>query len=115
VIAARDANHNTRSLANPSAAAGLNKRAAVARALARKKSTSVRTTSSDPYSAKSAFLSTKAAKAAAAIRCNTNSFGDAKCKAETSPPAHAKAICLASRCTFRSSWSASGLERWDMS
>lgn len=57
----------------------------------------------NPYAKGSAFLSTKAALAAAGIRCNRNNGGDAKCGARTTPPADASAVCLAARCTFRES------------
>lgn len=55
----------------------------------------------NPYAKGSTFLSTKAALAAAAIRCNKNNGGDAKCGSLTTPPENASGLCYKARCTFR--------------
>jgi hypothetical protein len=67
------------------------------------KATSTKVKTADPYAKGSTFLSTKAALAAAAIRCNKNNGGDAKCGRLTSPPENASGLCYKARCTFRES------------
>ncbi|ORY72766.1 hypothetical protein BCR35DRAFT_307544 [Leucosporidium creatinivorum] len=107
-LAARNANHVARSQVKASAA--LTKRANKAkRGTPRVKSSSTKSSSTkltkakvaDPYAKGSTFLSTKAALAAAAIRCNKNNGGDAKCGTLTSPPENASGLCYKARCTFR--------------
>ncbi|BGP21887.1 hypothetical protein Rt10032_c01g0582 [Rhodotorula toruloides] len=52
----------------------------------------------DPYAANSAFLNTKAALAAAKIRCGTNAICRTKGPAA---PANGDSFCIAGSCTFR--------------
>lgn len=110
-LAARNVNHARSQVA---ASAALTKRSAKAKRGTPRVKPSTSSTSStssskglkkakvaNPYAKGSTFLSTKAALAAAQIRCNKNSGGDAKCGTLTTPPDNASGLCYQARCTFR--------------
>ncbi|GAA5862898.1 hypothetical protein JCM1840_002319 [Sporobolomyces johnsonii] len=93
-VVARDSMIKARS-ANPSA--GVSRRAAAAKAL-RKRAAAAAAEAASPYSKNSAFLNTKAALAAAKVRCALDSV----CEHRTvAAPANGAAVCLTGKCTYR--------------
>lgn len=80
---------------NPSA--GVSRRSAAAKALAKRAARSS-STSGGAYAPTSAFMRTKAALAAARVRCGTNTV----CQRRTAkPPANGAAVCISGKCTYR--------------
>ncbi|GAA5844181.1 hypothetical protein JCM5353_005895 [Sporobolomyces roseus] len=80
---------------NPSA--GVARRSAAAKALA-KRAAAAAAASKNPYSKNSPFLRTKAALAAARIRCGTNNVCERRTAA---PPANGASVCISGKCTYR--------------
>ncbi|GAA6060394.1 hypothetical protein JCM10212_004647 [Sporobolomyces blumeae] len=78
---------------NPSA--GVARRSAAAKALAKRAAAASKKA---PYSKNSPFLKTKAALAAARVRCGTNTVCERRTAA---PPANGAAVCISGRCTYR--------------
>ncbi|GAA5896459.1 uncharacterized protein JCM6883_006912 [Sporobolomyces salmoneus] len=80
---------------NPSA--GVARRSAAAKALA-KRAAAAAAAKKNPYSKNSPFLKTKAALAAARVRCGTNNV----CQKRTAAaPANGAAVCISGKCTYR--------------
>ncbi|GAA5958614.1 hypothetical protein JCM21900_004655 [Sporobolomyces salmonicolor] len=93
-VVARDSMVKARS-ANPSA--GVSRRAAAAKAL-RKRAAAAAAEAANPYSKNSAFLNTKAALAAAKVRCGTDTVCERR---TTAAPANGAAVCITGKCTYR--------------
>ncbi|GAA5940345.1 uncharacterized protein JCM15063_002607 [Sporobolomyces koalae] len=77
--------------------AGVARRSAAAKALA-KRAAAAAAASKNPYSKNSPFLKTKAALAAARVRCGTNNVCERRTAA---PPANGAAVCISGKCTYR--------------
>ncbi|GAA5872444.1 hypothetical protein JCM16303_004519 [Sporobolomyces ruberrimus] len=80
---------------NPSA--GVARRSAAAKALA-KRAAAAAAAGKNPYAKNSPFLKTKAALAAARVRCGTNNVCERRTAA---PPANGASVCISGKCTYR--------------
>ncbi|GAA5974043.1 hypothetical protein JCM11641_008231 [Rhodosporidiobolus odoratus] len=101
ISAAATTSHGVAARGVNSESSGIARREAAAKALAkraRKTTSKSAGTSANPYSKDSAFLNTKAAKAAARIRCGTNNVCERRAAAA---PANGAALCVTGKCTYR--------------